>query len=590
MENFNFIPWLLKTSFAGSLLVGLILLIRFIFRNRLGAKWTYLLWFLLIIRLMMPIAPESSLSIFNLLHLFEPKSVENYLQDGQKLLGIETKASSGENFYEAEHYSVAVKRGASSPDLLTVIWGLGVLALCVHTTYLNLRIRIGLRNCKIIKDPRVLHLLKQCQSELNSKDHVVLAEGNISQVPLVMGVIKPYIVLPLGTRSKLTQAELRYILLHELAHIKRKDLWLNWLLYMLQIMHWFNPVIWYGFYRLRLDREMSCDATVLAHLRREECKDYGLALISYLEKYPYWSPLIPVSSFGGSSFKERINRIATFKRESDKQGYVFITVIFLVLALVTLSDAKEANSYPPIGQLSNAKSVDLSQYFQDYDGCFVFYSLNDNRYEIYNPEKSNKRFSPFSTYKIVSSLIGLETGVIKEETLLRWDGTVHPVEAWNQDHSLMSAIGKSVNWFFREVDSRVGEREIKKYLEQIGYGNGDISGGITEFWLESSLQVSPLEQVEFLRNMYTYQLPFAPSNIDVVKRALRISEQPGVVLSGKTGSGIINEKIGIGWYIGYVEKGEDVFIFATHIQGDLGADGKKAASISRQILQDKKIL
>ncbi|MEG6615022.1 BlaR1 family beta-lactam sensor/signal transducer [Peptococcaceae bacterium 1198_IL3148] len=587
-----FIPWLLKTSLVGSILVGLIIFIRSIFKNRLGPKWTYLLWFLLIIRLILPVAPESPLSILNLLHLFEPKSVENYIQDGQKLLGIETKPGHRESFQEMEHHSIAVERGMTPLGLFTIIWGLGVFALCAHTTYLNLRIRVGLRKCKVIKDPVVLGLFRQCQSELNSKDNVILVEGTISKIPLVIGVIKPYIVLPLGTRANLTQAELRYVLLHELAHVKRKDLWVNWLLYILQIMHWFNPFIWYGFYRLRLDREVCCDATVLAHLRTEEFRDYGLALISYLEKFPYWSPLIPVSSFGGSPFKERISRIATSNKQADKQGYFLMTVIFLLMALITLSDAEEASSYHnvKIKQLGDVKIVGLDQYFHDYAGSFVLYNLNDDRYEIYNAETSSKRFSPFSTYKIVSSLIGLETGVINEKTVISWDGTLYPVESWNQDHSLVSAIRKSVNWFFQEVDSRVGEKEIKRYFEQIDYGNCDISGGIKEFWLESSLRISPIEQVEFLRDMYTYKLPFAPSNVDVVKRAMRISEQPGAVLSGKTGSGIINDKIGIGWYIGYVEKGKDVFVFATHIQGNLSADGKMAASISRQILQDKNIL
>lgn len=243
---------------------------------------------------------------------------------------------------------------------------------------------------------------------------------------------------------------------------------------------------------------------------------------------------------------------------------------------------------------SKIQYEDLSSYFHGYDGSFVLYDLENKQYTIYNKEKSEKRVSPNSTFKIPHALIGLETGVLKDEhTTFDWDGTVYPFPAWNQDQDLTTAIPNSTIWYFQEIAKRVGEKKEQRYLHALHYGNRDVSGGLTNFWLQSSLQISPIEQVDFLNRFYTYQLPISKHNIEIVKKILVLEKKEGAVLSGKTGTGwrdsVLNGEAINGYFIGYVEKDGHTYLFATNVEAATQASGGKAKAITLQILKDKQL-
>ncbi|WP_068774877.1 penicillin-binding transpeptidase domain-containing protein [Paenibacillus sp. FJAT-26967] len=237
---------------------------------------------------------------------------------------------------------------------------------------------------------------------------------------------------------------------------------------------------------------------------------------------------------------------------------------------------------------------DLSEYFKGYSGTFLLLDIKKNRYTIYNEEQSEKAVSPASTFKIPHALIGLETGVLHNaNTTFRWDGTVYPFVNWNEDQTLATSISRSVIWYFQRVAEQVGVKKEQYYLDAIQYGNRDISGGLTEFWLQSSLTISPREQLEFLKKFYSYKLPFAKCNIDAVKQMIILDKNKKAVLSGKTGTGwadnVINGTPVNGWFIGYVEKNHNVYLFVTNIQASGQASSSKAKEITLKILADKKI-
>ncbi|MED1469857.1 penicillin-binding transpeptidase domain-containing protein [Bacillus salipaludis] len=237
---------------------------------------------------------------------------------------------------------------------------------------------------------------------------------------------------------------------------------------------------------------------------------------------------------------------------------------------------------------------DLSRYFTGYDGTFLLYDIKKKKYTIYNKKKSNKQVSPNSTFKIPHALFGLDKKVLQDEiTLFKWDGTIYPFEAWNQDQTLTSAVQNSVIWYFQDVAQQLGPKNEQVYLNSISYGNKDISGGLTNFWLQSSLKISPLEQLNFLKRFYTYQLPFSKRTIDLVKKILVIDHKNGALLSGKTGTGWANGEINgtpiNGWFIGYVEKKGETYIFTTNIEADHNASSSKAKDITLRILKDKGI-
>lgn len=280
-----------------------------------------------------------------------------------------------------------------------------------------------------------------------------------------------------------------------------------------------------------------------------------------------------------------------FKTTSKKVGLLAaIGLLVMGWGSFSAADAKEQS----IPRREKVVYEDLSSYFDGYDGTFVLYDLKKRTYTVYNKEKSEKRVSPNSTFKIPHALVGLQTGVLQDaDTVLRWDGTEYPFPEWNRDQTLTEAIQNSTIWYFQEVAQRVGPVREKRYLQVFRYGNRDLSGGLTNFWLQSSLKISPKEQVDFLRRFYTYHLPVSKRNIDIVKEILVLEEKNGALLSGKTGTGWKDAELnGIpinGYFVGYVEKDGNAYFFVTNIEAEDHATGGNAKAITLQILRDKKL-
>ena len=236
---------------------------------------------------------------------------------------------------------------------------------------------------------------------------------------------------------------------------------------------------------------------------------------------------------------------------------------------------------------------DVGKHFQGLTGSFVLYDPTCEQYIVYNQQQSQKRLSPCSTFKIYNSLIGLETGELDQEdvyTLFKWNGVKHSFPYWNRDHTLASATRESVVWYFQELASRIGQQRMQEYVNKIGYGNQDISGGLTTFWLRSSLQISAIEQVDLLNRFYAGQLPFSTVTSDVVKKNITIAAGDGWRFMGKTGSGFQDGKYILGWFVGCVEKNGQHFVFATNIEAADKAHGGRAREITKAVLKDLGIL
>src|SRR5699024_8285858 len=184
----------------------------------------------------------------------------------------------------------------------------------------------------------------------------------------------------------------------------------------------------------------------------------------------------------------------------------------------------------------------------------------------------------------------LESNVItRNDNIMKWNGKLYPYQNWNQDQKLNTALKNSVTWYFQNLDKKVQMKNIESYLDRLHYGNKDVSGGIEDFWLESSLKISPIEQVQILKDFYTNQYEFDDKKIQLVKDAIKLKTKERVTLYGKTDTGTINEKNVNGWFIGYVETENNRYFFATNIENDHHASGRSAAKITKNILHDKGI-
>lgn len=199
----------------------------------------------------------------------------------------------------------------------------------------------------------------------------------------------------------------------------------------------------------------------------------------------------------------------------------------------------------------------------------------------FDSDRASKRFSPASTFKIPHALFALDSGVVRDEfQVIPWDGKKRPYDAWNRGHTLRSSMRHSVVWVYESFAEAIGEDREREYMKRIKYGNADPTGN-KPFWVEGNLQISALEQVDFLRQLYKNKLPLDVSTQRLVKDIMINEAGSDWILRAKTGwSGTI------GWWVGWVEKPDGAVFFALNIDTPNRMDDlSKREAITRGILK-----
>lgn len=578
--------------FISSFVVIAIILIRKIFQKQLSSKWQYNLWFLLLTALTIPFLPTQLLN-------FGGKFTWNGNQNSNQTPSnptMKNRATENENWMQ--DFSISVNRFDLTflNHILTITWITGMFVMIVLIIHAWVKLRRIKKSTSIVKNQEVITLFEQCKQRLHISRHLVLVESPLVKSPLTFGIFKTYIILPQHAKSWMSMEDLKYILLHELNHYKYKDIATNHLIVLFQVFYWYNPLIWIAFREMRLDREIACDSTVLKMLNQNQHAAYGNTIINFVDKSYLPRHFAMVNQLAGSKkqIKKRIERIAAFTVETKLLKLKSI-LIFMLLTGVVLGQIPIVSAMPSGDDRINFEKKqtvyeDLSEFFNGYDGSFVLYDLQEAQYHIYNKDKSTLRISPNSTYKIYSALFALESGVITpHQTSMKWNGKTYPYKTWNQNQNLVTAMDNSVTWYFQRLDKKIQMENIQAYLDKINYGNQNVSGGIEDYWLESSLKISPIEQVQLLKAFYTNQFGFNKKNIQLIKDAIKLETKVNATLYGKTGTGTVNRKNVNGWFIGYAETKNNTYFFATNIENDHHANGSIAAEITKSILENKGI-
>lgn len=239
-----------------------------------------------------------------------------------------------------------------------------------------------------------------------------------------------------------------------------------------------------------------------------------------------------------------------------------------------------------------ANVVDYSSAFDGINGCAVFYNYTDNSYDFYNEVQCNTRYSPNSTFKIVATLEGLKYGVVKDEnSTMNYNGGEYPFESWEKNLNLKEAFQNSCVWYFRQVIDGVGQQAMEEDLNNISYGNCDVSqwegsgANPTEdtngFWLGSSLEISPVEMVNVISDIFEGKTEYDEDDISILKNIME-SDISGIY--GKTGTGRDNSA----WYAGFYENNGDKIYFALHLENENGKSiaGADAKAIAVNIVEE----
>jgi beta-lactamase class D len=239
----------------------------------------------------------------------------------------------------------------------------------------------------------------------------------------------------------------------------------------------------------------------------------------------------------------------------------------------------------------------LKKYFDEHkvDGCFTMLNNATGEITVYNMALDTMRFSPASTFKIVNSMIGLQTGrIINDTMMIRWDGKTRfypngdTATGWNKDMGMTEAFKASSVPYYQEVARRIGRDTMKAWIDSLGYGNKNIEGPIDSFWLNNKLKISPDEQLGLVKRLFFDQLPFRKSVQQMLRNVMLQEDNTAYKLSYKTGWGFDENKKAIGWVVGWIEENNHVYFFVTFVKApDATTDiGTVNMSITRGILKD----
>lgn len=293
-------------------------------------------------------------------------------------------------------------------------------------------------------------------------------------------------------------------------------------------------------------------------------------------------------------------------KEADELGSIKTETADIIGEMSGIDDAiepitskestKQLSEEPPKpNSQPSMEEVDWSSYFQGLNGSAVMYLPGENLYMVYNEELSSTRRSPCSTFKIISSLIGMEHGVIAEDNSVRkWSGETFWNDSWNRDIGFKDAFQTSCVWYFRKVADDLGQEVIQKELNRLKYGNCDISDwegrlnnnnnnrSLTGFWIESSLKISPKEQVEVLERIFGETSAYSEASLSLLKDAMKTvdSDAPDMVLYGKTGLGKSRGILVDAWFTGFAETDRGNVYFCVYL-GESDKEGVSSADAKR---------
>ena len=375
MNIVNVFETIVLSSLVGSIIALIILSIKRIFREKLNPRFHYYIWLILLIKLIIPFGPQNSLSISNIYEKFNvgsstnevKREIEistsqevtntklNHLIDKDELQPSEKTVSN--NFIDKNlENKVEIKEVLFFIWMLVAVLLIGILVI----SYKKLReiIRASIRDV----DSTHIEILYDCTRIMNIKSKVDILYSTKISSPSLCGFIKPKILIPVNVAKNVCNEEFKYIIMHELIHLKYKDIFISWIINLLSVIYWFNPILLYSFHKMRQDCEISCDNQVISYLDKDENIQYGNSIIRILELGGNSKRIIGIASMAmnRSEIKRRIMMISKYKKINPKNALLGVVVVVIVGTLgisMNTSKAIEDNNIPEAKTLSTDKSI-----------------------------------------------------------------------------------------------------------------------------------------------------------------------------------------------------------------------------------------
>ncbi|WP_129595697.1 M56 family metallopeptidase [Anaerophilus nitritogenes] len=385
--------WIFSASFIATMIITLILCIQKIFKNHLNPRFCHALWLLVLIKLLIPFSLESHFSWLNLL----PTSYSNlseynssvpfqyeyltYLDRNLSPIKLNFDLNNTQNTEKDPSYienSINVKtkqnywRNFSFKNFFTLcsyIWCIGLLSITIFFLLAFIQFNKKIKSYEKISNPQIINLLNICKKKLNIHKDISVYNGPSLKSPFIYGFFHTNIYLCKNLFNDLHDHQLIHIFLHELGHYKRKDLFLNLFSTIAILIHWFNPIVWFAMKKMRVDRELACDAYVLEILKPNESISYGLTLIQLSKIFSnHHNKKILSAHFYQSQheLERRIIMIKNFKKGSYQISILALSILIL-LSSITLTNAQLNKDFSLNTSNKHFNTLERAMDFVDFD-------------------------------------------------------------------------------------------------------------------------------------------------------------------------------------------------------------------------------
>ncbi len=320
-----------------------VILLRLLFRKHLSAKSKYLLWLLLLLRLMLPVLPESPVSVLNAKSGLTTAVATEFQQPIQ-----ETNISASSTVVHPT--VVPVKSGVTASEWLLGIWAVGVLVCSVSYGWMTIQTARRLRSMEEIQSIGVKNRYEAIRQQLGIRRTVTLRYGERA---MIGGLLHPTLILP----RELTGQRLKAAITHELMHERSGDLWIAAWWRMLCCLHWFNPVVWLCFFWARRDCEKACDQRVLDS---ESVSPAVYAALLYEEAMMKQKSYVGTTAFGDGGLKARIQGISAYRKPKISMT-VLAVVLCLLISACTMTEGQTTEASQAASDLEALSSGSAAQ-------------------------------------------------------------------------------------------------------------------------------------------------------------------------------------------------------------------------------------
>ena len=281
----NFMIRFLLCNVLISGIIGILLIVKWVFRNNLSSRMQYNLWLLLLGLLTVPFMPFRLVSfpqIFSWLSSIRNSSASHADVVANNVM--DTGLSGTTNWMNDFALSVNKDTLSVTGYILLGIWIVGMLAMMILVIKSSLRLRTIKKSALPLQNSEVRRLYNKCLNEMKITRNIPVYSTAFLKSPIIVGFLKPCIYLPIHLISDYHESDMRYMLLHELQHYRHKDAIANYLMNFAGVLYWFNPFVWFALREMRNDREVACDTSVLKMLEEDDYENYGNTLINFIEK------------------------------------------------------------------------------------------------------------------------------------------------------------------------------------------------------------------------------------------------------------------------------------------------------------------